>query len=68
MNNKTIHSDGKRGISNKFNKATQAVCMRNVVQVTALLEYLKIIYAILYLLVQYSNCILNVKLPIPGII
>ena len=30
-----------QGLSNESNKVTQAACMRNVVQKTALLEYLK---------------------------
>ena len=43
--------NGIKGLSNESNKVTQTACVRDVVQETALdlLEYLNILYAILYI-------------------
>ena len=43
INSKKIHSEMIKwytGFSNKSNKETQAACVRKVVQIAALLEYL----------------------------
>ena len=63
-----------QGLSNESNKVTQAACMRDVVQETTPLEYLKyyichfVLVSLIYQLYLNLQQKIDVKLPILGII